>query len=598
MILVFTFVNTFFMYTEQELLSKIKELEIELHRIKKQKRYGLVWEDKSEDVVERCKNELPILTEDYSKRVIDWWDDLTHILIEWDNYHALSVLAYTHEKKVDAIYIDPPYNTGNKDFIYNDSFVDKEDGYRHSKWLSFISRRLELAHKLLKQSGVIFISIDDNEHTQLKLLCDSIFWEKQFITNLIVQLNPRWRTLDKHFAKTHEYILVYTKWYDDANIVQIEKNEDMLSDYKFEDEKGKYRLLELRNRNPVFNRSNRPNLFYPFYISTEWKVALEPMDWFTETFPRNSNNEDWCWTWSKTKAKESLVDLVGKRVNTWAWRVYRKDRMISSDGNIATTKEKSIWLDGAINNENGKEVLRKILWSSPFDYPKSVELLKRCFRLSWSKDAVILDFFAWSGTTWHAVLELNKEDGWKRQFILCTNNENSIAEEVTYPRIRNVINGYADVEGIPANLRYYRTDFIWVDKSIDDLRGKFMGRCTDMLQVRENTFPQFPLSKNGSNGGWEWESEYFRVFQNTEKLLVVMYHPYEIESFKKWFEFLREKESIIENSNVEVHKEIVVYIFSMGWEIFEEELAHLSDRIRIETIPDEVLETYKKIFGF
>ena len=134
---------------------------------------------------------------------------------------------------------------------------------------------------------------------------------------------------------------------------------------------------------------------------------------------------------------------------------------------------------------------------------------------------------------------------------------------MTYPRISNVISGYADVEGIPANVRYYRTDFIGVDKSIDDLRGKFMGRCSEMLQIRENTFLHFPLSKNGSKAGWELESEYFRVFQNTEKLLVVMYHPYEIETFKKWFEFLREKEDILQNANVPTHKEIVVYIFSM-----------------------------------
>ncbi len=583
---------------EQELLARIKELETELQQTKKQKRYGLVWEDKPEDIIEKCKNELPILVEDNSKRITEWWEDLTHILIEGDNYHALSVLAYTHEKKIDVIYIDPPYNTGNKDFIYNDTFIDREDSFRHSKWLSFVAKRLEIAKKLLKSTGVIFMSIDDNEHTQLKLLCDEIFWEKQFLANLIVQLNPRGRTLDKHFAKTHEYILVYAKWFDTAQIVEIEKSEEKLGEYKLEDQNGKYRLLELRNRNPVFNRKNRPNLFYPLYIWPAGQVSIEAISWYTETFPRNSKNEDGCWTWSKDKVENQFMDLVWKQASTGAWRVFRKDRMVSEDWVTATTKEKSIWLDWSINNENGKEVLRQIFWNAPFDYPKSVELLKRCFRLNWWKDAVILDFFAWSGTTWHAVLELNKEDGWNRQFILCTNNENNIAEEVTYPRISNVISGYADVEDIPANVRYYRTDFIGVDKSIDDLRGKFMGRCSEMLQIRENTFLHFPLSKNGSKAGWELESEYFRAFQNTEKLMVVMYHPYEIETFKKWFEFLREKEDILQNANVPTHKEIVVYIFSMWWEIFEEELAHLSDRIRIETIPDEVLETYKKLFGF
>ncbi len=163
------------MSRESELLTRIQELETELKKVKKQKRYGLVWEDKPEDVVERCKRELPVLEEDISRRIEASEDDLTHILIEGDNYHALSVLAYTHEKKVDVIYIDPPYNTGNKDFTYNDNYVDKEDSFRHSKWLSFMSKRLEIAKTLLKDTGVIFISIDDNEQSQLKLLCDDIF---------------------------------------------------------------------------------------------------------------------------------------------------------------------------------------------------------------------------------------------------------------------------------------------------------------------------------------------------------------------------------------------------------------------------------------
>lgn len=145
-----------------------------------------------------------------------------------------------------------------------------------------------------------------------------------------------------------------------------------------------------------------------------------------------------------------------------------------------------------------------------------------------------------------------------------TNNENQIAEEVTYPRMQRVIEGYADVEGIPANLRYYRTDFIAVDRSIDDLRGSFMGRCSEMLQLRENTFLQFPLSKYGSRAGWDGESEYFRVFQNPDKILVIMYHPYEIETFKRWMEFLREKEEVLQGANIAPHTEIVVYIFSMG----------------------------------
>lgn len=165
-----------------------KERSALLGLLRENKIYGLVWEDKPEDVEERLRDELPILTEVPERAIISNDKDApNHILIEGDNLEALATLAYTHEGKIDVIYIDPPYNTGNKDFIYNDSYVDKEDSYRHSKWLSFMSRRLKIAKKLLSDRGVIFISIDDNEQAQLKLLCDEIFGADRFITNLIWQ---------------------------------------------------------------------------------------------------------------------------------------------------------------------------------------------------------------------------------------------------------------------------------------------------------------------------------------------------------------------------------------------------------------------------
>lgn len=154
--------------------------------LRKQKKYGLVWEDKPEDVEERLRDELPVLVEDTSKALISTETDApNHILIEGDNLEALTTLAYTHEGKIDVIYIDPPYNTGNKDFVYNDKFVDKEDSYRHSKWLSFMSKRLRIAKQLLSDKGMIFISIDDNEQAQLKLLCNDLFGEKNFVVDLV-----------------------------------------------------------------------------------------------------------------------------------------------------------------------------------------------------------------------------------------------------------------------------------------------------------------------------------------------------------------------------------------------------------------------------
>lgn len=574
-------------------IKRIQELEAELRRLKKSKRYGLVWEDKPEGVVERCKNELPVLVEDNSKQIIEWWDDLTHILIEWDNYHALSVLAYTHEKKVDVIYIDPPYNTGATDWKYNNDYVDSNDTFRHSKWLSMMNNRLLIAKKLLKSEWSLILAIDENEVATITLLLQELFPDFE-ITCVTVIHNPSWVQW-KNFSRNNEFALfVYPKW--DKKISLCERNIEDADVRPLRDvSKGNHLRIDAKN------------CFYPIFIKDgnvigfgdvcddnfhPSGVNIERIDWVIEVYPIDPQWYERKWVFARQTVESIKSELRPEWNNKRkAWDIIRTK---------VAFNYKTVWDDWKYNaNIYGTQLLGKVLWV-PFPFPKSLYLVKECISaiIHNKQNAVILDFFAWSGTTWHAVLELNKEDGWKRQFILCTNNENKIAEEVTYPRIHNVIKGYADVEGIPANLRYYRTDFIWVDKSIDDLRGKFMGRCTEMLQVRENTFLHFPVSKNGSKWGWEWESEYFRVFQNSEKLLIVMYHPYEIETFKKWFEFLRKKEQVLENANSAIHKEIVVYIFSMGWEIFEEELTHLSDRIRIETIPDEVLETYKKVFGF
>jgi len=190
--------------SKEQLISEIK-------RLKKGKKFGLLWEDKPEDVAELCKTKLPVLVDVEDKEISDDPNKPTNILIEGDNYHALSVLNYTHKDKVDAIYIDPPYNTGNNDFIYNDAFVDKEDDYRHSKWISFMEKRLRLARHLLKKDAVIFISIDDNEQSQLKLLCDEIFNEKNFVATIIWQRAYSPKNQSKRISVDHEYIMVYAR---------------------------------------------------------------------------------------------------------------------------------------------------------------------------------------------------------------------------------------------------------------------------------------------------------------------------------------------------------------------------------------------------
>ncbi len=375
-----------------------------------------------------------------------------NLIIQGDNLHALKSLLPLYASKVDCIFIDPPYNTGNECWRYNDNVnapmikewlaenpVGVDDGLRHDKWCAMMWPRLKLLHELLAEDGVMFICIDDNELYRLNQMMSEIFGEANFICSLIVQSNPRGRTLDKHFAKTHEYILVFAKDYLTCQINQLPKDEAKLKDYRYEDDQGKYRLLELRNRNPVFNRQNRPNLFFPIYVNEKTgEVTTESSEAsLVEVYPRNSKNEDGCWTWGKPKATEENDLLIGRKTQAGIWRIFRKD-YIPTTG--ATTMAKTLWLDSKVNNENGKELLGQIFGKPVFDFPKSAELVANAIKIGTKPNSIVLDSFAGSGTTAHAVLETNKLDGGKRKFILVEMEE--YADGVTAERIRRVINGY------------------------------------------------------------------------------------------------------------------------------------------------------------
>lgn len=560
---------------KEELLELIEKLE-------SRRRYGLIWEEEKvkEQFEKDALNAFPILKNIKSKE-IKGPNGGVNVLIEGDNYHALSVLNFTHQGQVDAIYIDPPYNTGNKDFKYNDDWVDREDGYRHSKWLSFMDKRLRLAKNLLKESGVIFISIDDNEIAQLKLLCNEIFGEKNFIAQIVVQLNPRGRTLDKHFAKTHEYVLVYAKNFDLAGIHEIQKSEEKLAEYKEEDENGKFRLLELRNRNPVFNRSNRPNLFYPIFVNPkDNSLSITTKKGWIEVYPRNSKEEDGCWTWGKEKTTVNISDLVAKKVSTGAWRIYRKDRIEKADGSLATTKEKAIWLDKEINNENGKEMLKHILGSHKFDFPKSVELVKKCLRVSTDNNSLILDFFAGSGTTGQAVLELNAEDlDSNRRYILITNDEGNICTDVCYPRLQKINKGFKNadnisVPGFNSTLKYFKASFVKNSLAKDDMKIRLSNECTEMLCLREGVFDELKTAAD------------YKIFKQDRKILAA-YYSLERDALKD-----------LKKELDKLDGEKIVYCFTLdplglsksdfiGW-----------NNVVLEPIPQKILDVYKQIYEY
>jgi adenine-specific DNA-methyltransferase len=285
--------------------SEIEKLKAEVERLKrelkKRKKYGLVWEDKPEEVVEMCKEKLPVLKEIKDKEIITDKDKPVNLLIEGDNYHALSVLNYTHAGKVDVIYIDPPYNTGNKDFIFNDHYVDREDAYRHSKWLSFMEKRLKLAKNLLKDTGVIFISIDDNEVAQLKLLCDEIFGYENYVACAPRKTGAGSAATrsPSELRKLNDFVLIFRVSDKTIFLKKIVGKKD----YDQEDEYGKFTLAQFQASGSDATRRDRPNMWYPIYILDDEITTIKPKDKKIKKiiFPKKVNGEDGRWLWSKDK---------------------------------------------------------------------------------------------------------------------------------------------------------------------------------------------------------------------------------------------------------------------------------------------------------
>lgn len=538
-------------------------------------KYGLVWDAEKvpEQVVVDCNKLIPVLKEEENKKIDNGGED--NILIEGDNFHSLSVLNYTHKESIDVIYIDPPYNTGNKDFMYNDSFVDVEDGYRHSKWLNFMSKRLKLARNLLKEDGVIFISIDDNELFQLKLLCDNIFGCQNFRSLITVIANPGGRDYGG-IAKTTEYLLVYSK---NTNTV-LSKIPDEKHVFVSNDEYGPFELRELRNRNTKFNDGNRPNLCYPFYVNPNdidehglYSIALEKDDnYCIEVMPLKSQGIQTVWRWGKEqKSRQNLnINIKAKLKKDGTYMIVEKYR-------DELVMMKNYWDDKKFRTENGSLQLKKIFGSKIFDYPKPVEIIKQSLYSIANKSAVILDFFAGSGTTAQAVLELNKEDGGNRKFILCTNNENNICEEVTYQRIKTVITGnrkdnskYSD--GLPGSLKYFKTDFVENNSTRDQIYFDLTEKCVPMLCVKESTFDllektdSYVIYKDKNN--INYTCIYFDIHQNY------------------YNEFI-EKIKLIENKKA-------LYIFSLDNRVEEYELDGITN-YKVEAIPQKIYDLYRKL---
>ena len=368
------------------------------------------------------------------------WDTTRNLFIEGDNLEVLKLLQKSYANKVKMIYIDPPYNTG-KEFIYPDKFQENLDTYlkytgqvddegmkfssntetsgrKHTNWLNMMFPRLKLARNLLATDGVIFISIDDNEVANLKLLCDDVFGKECFAGKITVLCNPKGRSQDKYLASCHEYLLIYTKSILEKGQLNVSKSADEITkDYPLADEHGDYRELELRNTHREFGKFNRPNLYYPIYVDADGEVSLEQSSGTVEVLPNWDDGFEGCWTWGKEKATKQIRDLVAKQVGK-NWKVYRKG-YASDSGDIPTKQLKSIWSERRHHTEKGQKALNELFGvkAKLFQSPKSLDVIGDAIAMCRDKEMIVLDFFAGSGTTAHAVMLENSKDNGARRCI-------------------------------------------------------------------------------------------------------------------------------------------------------------------------------------
>ena len=516
-------------HTDDTSIIAINEIENELIS----KKYGLVWEEHTEEVDEQIKHNVPVFTEVSDKTITTDGSLPYNFLLEGDNLHSLKLLEKTHRGKIDLIYIDPPYNTGNEDFVYDDKYINEEDGFRHSKWISFMNERLRIARNLLSQEGAIFIQINDIEFAQLKMLCDDIFGEENFLNIISVNMKniagASGGGEDKKFKKNCEYILVYAKNYSLLPLFNgaydYEEIGDLVERYRTEGVSWKYTTALVNAGDKVYVGStvdgdgNEIKIFRRdnFVIKSIGQITREENITEKEAYnkyahcifqtampqssirPRvmNKVNEigiesdlysiEYVPKTGKNKGVMYEQFYKGESFRLFAWLrdvseeidgvLYKKTLQGTYWNFIAGTKNLS--KEGNVEFSNGK---------------KPLDLMKRIIGLYPSTSATILDFFAGSGTTGHAVIAQNAEDGGNRRFILCTNNENNICEEKTYVRLSNVIKGYTTDKGKvfdpnPANLKYFKTDYIAKTSEDEEysVSEKLLEHIAEMVELQHGT---------------------------------------------------------------------------------------------------------------
>ncbi len=501
-------------HSDDESLRAFGEIEKEL----KSKKYGLVWEEHEEAVDVMMRTHIPVFTEVKEREIVgDPESAQYNFLLEGDNLHSLKLLEKTHRGKIDVIYIDPPYNTGSRDFVYDDAFVDRNDQFAHSKWLSFMSERLRIAHKLLSPNGSIFISIDDNEEAPLKMLCDELFGEECFVANVSWQRTYSIRNDSKGIPVEVEHILIYSnksEWQPN----KLPRTEKMDAAYKNPDGdrcawmSGSPVAPGAATHQGMVYAIQHPftgELLYPS-MSACWRYSQDRMlEYMNGWCPYElkdlhdaAKRAEICGV-TPDDVREGVMGIVLKSsleeskklakqvydqgpwprfyfTNGGKGGVRRKVYSDSVGGRIAT----NYWMyDEVGHTDEAKKELKAVFEGAvPFDTPKPIRLMERIIQIATNDDSIILDFFAGSGSTAHAVIKYNSEHAEShRRFIMCTNNEGMICEKVTYQRIKRVISGYGNDNGLSANLKYFRTDF--VDKESEELANELLSHVREMIEL-------------------------------------------------------------------------------------------------------------------
>ena len=565
-----------------ELISKVRQLtgltndekSALLELLNEKKMYGLVWENHEEAVEEQLREQLPVFREVPERRILsDDADAPNHIIIEAENLHALVALTYTHAGKIDVMYLDPPYNTGNKDFVYNDSYVDSEDSYRHSKWLSFMEKRLKIAKTLLSDKGVIFISIDDNEQANLKLLCDEVLGQENFVALIPWRKRTAKSDVPHGLSQDYEWILCYAKT---DFLAGVEK--ETRKYYETPDFPNKpWRVHDLTKQTSA---EERPNSFFTI-INPKTK----------EEYPANPNR-----TWAITQETfleyynaNRIVfpgDYDSLRISKPALRYWKADDEKKAGELFGFTSVSTNLPSEVGMTQDGTKDIDAVFGSKVFGFPKPLSLIKYLLQVATprAKNVIVLDFFAGSGTTFHATMKLNAEDGGCRQCILVTNNENGICENVTYERNKRVIQGYTtpkgeQVEGLTKNnLRYYKADFISREPSSKNKR-ELVKAATDLLCIKENLYEEVKMTCNGKT----LRKDYARRFADGDKEMIIIYEPavikYIMEELKTWGQ-----------------KEFIkIYVFSEGRYAYDDDFKDVIEKVTLCALPDAIYQAYRRV---